>query len=228
MARVPLAPRLLTSSSLRLPPINNGSDENRQLDDDNGGGGGGPIRKKRTRVVGLSEQDRALRRKIKNRVAAQKARDQKKTYVDELEARLQKLEATTQRLEEQNSRLLDENRSIKEENRRLLQQRTDTLSQELARHQQQAEGDDSDCSSTIGRQLALKSAALVSGLQQRGQVKSLSKLSSDPGLFLSLLNVWLASTLVSTSSAAKTSSFERSTSSPSSCLAAANRSEMMR
>lgn len=65
--------------------------------------------RKRQRLTHLSPEEKLMRRKLKNRVAAQTARDRKKEHMDGLEDRLTLLE-------EQAAKLLQENEEIKEEN----------------------------------------------------------------------------------------------------------------
>ncbi|XP_074777607.1 X-box-binding protein 1 isoform X3 [Athene noctua] len=63
--------------------------------------------RKRQRLTHLSPEEKALRRKLKNRVAAQSARDRKK-------ARMTELETQVVELEEENQKLLLENRLLRE------------------------------------------------------------------------------------------------------------------
>ncbi|XP_068018051.1 X-box-binding protein 1 isoform X2 [Melanerpes formicivorus] len=63
--------------------------------------------RKRQRLTHLSPEEKALRRKLKNRVAAQSARDRKK-------ARMTKLEQQVVELEEENQKLLLENQFLRE------------------------------------------------------------------------------------------------------------------
>ncbi|NXW86562.1 XBP1 protein, partial [Alopecoenas beccarii] len=63
--------------------------------------------RKRQRLTHLSPEEKALRRKLKNRVAAQSARDRKK-------ARMTELEQQVVELEEENQRLLLENQLLRE------------------------------------------------------------------------------------------------------------------
>ncbi|NWS67908.1 XBP1 protein, partial [Crotophaga sulcirostris] len=65
-----------------------------------------PVRK-RQRLTHLSPEEKALRRKLKNRVAAQSARDRKK-------ARMAELEQQVLELEEENQKLLLENQLLRE------------------------------------------------------------------------------------------------------------------
>ncbi|XP_056677533.1 LOW QUALITY PROTEIN: X-box-binding protein 1 [Monodelphis domestica] len=70
------------------------------------GPGQSPARK-RQRLTHLSPEEKALRRKLKNRVAAQTARDRKK-------ARMSELEQQVVDLEEENQKLLIENQLLRE------------------------------------------------------------------------------------------------------------------
>ncbi|NXD26883.1 XBP1 protein, partial [Spelaeornis formosus] len=63
--------------------------------------------RKRQRLTHLSPEEKALRRKLKNRVAAQSARDRKK-------ARMTELEHQVVELEEENQKLLRENQLLRE------------------------------------------------------------------------------------------------------------------
>ncbi|XP_028726437.1 LOW QUALITY PROTEIN: X-box-binding protein 1 [Peromyscus leucopus] len=69
--------------------------------------GGAPQARKRQRLTHLSPEEKALRRKLKNRVAAQTARDRKK-------ARMSELEQQVVDLEEENQKLLLENQLLRE------------------------------------------------------------------------------------------------------------------
>ncbi|KAF7464483.1 Hypothetical predicted protein [Marmota monax] len=69
--------------------------------------GGPPQARKRQRLTHLSPEEKALRRKLKNRVAAQTARDRKK-------ARMSELEQQVVDLEEENQKLLLENQLLRE------------------------------------------------------------------------------------------------------------------
>lgn len=82
--------------------------------------------KKRARLVHLTDNERNLRRKMKNREAAQTARDRKKCYVDSLEHKVKVLEAdkvtlqqAKQYVEGECLKLSDHNQSLERENEQL-------------------------------------------------------------------------------------------------------------
>lgn len=75
-----------------------------------------PEPKKRQRLTHLSPEERLLRRKLKNRVAAQTARDRKKARMDELEDALVIAEQENQRLQSENSHLRQQQENLDREN----------------------------------------------------------------------------------------------------------------
>ncbi|KHN79659.1 X-box-binding protein 1 [Toxocara canis] len=115
-----------------------------------------PVRK-RERLTHLTAEEKLNRRKLKNRVAAQTARDRKKIR--------------TSKLEEAVRKLIDENKALREENIRInaicdeLKQRNAELEKSLKEHE---EGDSSGTSPCI-KQSSLGSAASIRGPQQREQ-----------------------------------------------------------
>lgn len=75
--------------------------------------GGGP--KKRRRLTHLTAEEKMMRRKLKNRVAAQTARDRKKDLMSSLESQLAKIM-------EENKKLLKENMALKNQSGALIQE----------------------------------------------------------------------------------------------------------
>jgi len=75
--------------------------------------------RKRRRLTNLSPEERMMRRKLKNRVAAQTARDRKKARMDQLEDSLAELAAENKRLQSQNQSLVAQKKNLAQENERL-------------------------------------------------------------------------------------------------------------
>merc|ERR1719431_2444687 len=83
-----------------------------------------PVRK-RANLDHLSPEERLMRRKLKNRVAAQTARDKKKAQTDEMEQMIQQLKEDRQRVLEENSRLQAVNTQLQLDNASLQQENTE-------------------------------------------------------------------------------------------------------
>ncbi|GFS13494.1 X-box-binding protein 1-like [Elysia marginata] len=87
------------------------------FDSDDSSCNGAP--KKRRRLTHLSPDEKLLRRKLKNRVAAQTARDRKKALMSELEERVARLEEENKLLKRQNVSLKEASHSLIKENAEL-------------------------------------------------------------------------------------------------------------
>lgn len=84
--------------------------------------GGGP--KKRRRLTHLSPDEKIMRRKLKNRVAAQTARDRKKVQMQELEEKVAKLEEEKKLLLKEYTQLQASTQTLQQENDILKKQLT--------------------------------------------------------------------------------------------------------
>ncbi|XP_057313016.1 X-box-binding protein 1-like [Hydractinia symbiolongicarpus] len=72
--------------------------------------------RKRRRLDNLNVEERILRRKLKNRVAAQTARDRKKQHMDELEITLSRMEKENKFLKKSNEQLRSQVHNLTESN----------------------------------------------------------------------------------------------------------------
>ncbi|DAA20534.1 X-box-binding protein 1 isoform XBP1(U) [Bos taurus] len=86
-----------------------------------GASGVPPQARKRQRLTHLSPEEKALRRKLKNRVAAQTARDRKKARMSELEQQVVDLEEENQKLLLENQLLREKTHGLVVENQELRQ-----------------------------------------------------------------------------------------------------------
>jgi len=75
--------------------------------------------RKRANLDHMSPEEKMMRRKLKNRVAAQNARDKKRVKMDDMEDRIKRLEDENKRILEQNQKLMEFNRRLTEQNERL-------------------------------------------------------------------------------------------------------------
>lgn len=74
---------------------------------------------KRTRLTGLNHEEKLERRKLKNRIAAQTARDRKKARMDELEDLVRQMEREKELLIQENIRLKSQSTELVQQNKSL-------------------------------------------------------------------------------------------------------------
>lgn len=82
------------------------------------GDSGTPVRK-RANLDHLTPEEKLMRRKLKNRVAAQNARDKKRLRMEEMERLIQVLQEEKRHLRMENEKLLAMNRALASENEKL-------------------------------------------------------------------------------------------------------------
>lgn len=107
--------------------------------------------RKRQRLDHLTADQKNQRRKLKNRVAAQTARDRKKLQMDLLESRVTSLERQNDELLQQNAFLQKQNELLSQQNALLLQRLEPAAAPAAASPS------------------SIESAALISGPRQKGQ-----------------------------------------------------------
>merc|ERR1711936_983927 len=105
------------SITQRFPPGHQGGKKKEDADE-------APARK-RANLDHLSPEERMLRRKLKNRVAAQTARDKKKAATDSMEKQLAEAQARLQDSLDANAQLLKTNTQLQMENANLQQQNSE-------------------------------------------------------------------------------------------------------
>ena len=80
-----------------------------------------PVKRKRQRLTHLTAEEKMSRRKLKNRVAAQSARDRKKAKMEDLEETLIVLRKENEKLKCENEALKQREKVLMAENRKLLE-----------------------------------------------------------------------------------------------------------
>merc|ERR1712159_219587 len=79
--------------------------------------------RKRANLDHLSPEEKMMRRKLKNRVAAQNARDKKRVKMEDMEGDLDRLKAHAKALEARNAQLVSDNERLVAENDQLRSER---------------------------------------------------------------------------------------------------------
>lgn len=147
-------------------------------------------KKRRQRLTHLTAEEKLQRRKLKNRVAAQSARDRKKARMEELEESLAKLQKDNEKLMKENKMLKNTARKLLEQNRKLLEAKKTTTSSVMS------VGATSKSALTMNEvdgSAASAPSASLPWTQLRSASSSTSRLSSRSS---SLLQVFLTALLV--------------------------------
>lgn len=119
-------------------------------------------KRKRQRLDHLSQEEKLMRRKLKNRMAAQSARDRKKVKMQDLEEEVAIIAKERNALLNQNSALRLKNEALEQENKEL--KRRISLLSEKPIEVQEVRGESCEWSE------AFESAELICGPQQKEQV----------------------------------------------------------
>ncbi|XP_043924253.1 X-box-binding protein 1 [Protopterus annectens] len=117
----------------------------------------GAPHRKRQRLTHLTPEEKAMRRKLKNRVAAQTARDRKKARMSELEQQVVELELENQKLHIENRLLREKTKDLVTENKELRNRLgLDTLTTEETKIFSQSEVDEFSLSTGSAESAALR------------------------------------------------------------------------
>jgi len=125
-----------TTNKVRINPNSNEVDINSSMGDSDfisdtetvGSANENPQKRKRQRLTHLTAEEKLMRRKLKNRIAAQSARDRKKVKMDDLEMTCDKLKEENEKLKKENALLKEKAQLLIDENRKLLKFKSDTES----------------------------------------------------------------------------------------------------
>lgn len=136
-------------------------------------------KRKRQRLDHLSQEEKLQRRKLKNRVAAQSARDRKKVKMQDLEEYCSQLTKERNLLLNQNEALKLKNNSLEHENKELLRKLSLVL---------ESKPKVSECSQLSD---TIESAEFINDPQPKEQVSNLSRHSPTIVLPLIMLFVYM-------------------------------------
>ena len=108
--------KLLLKCNSHLQGLSTFTTEHIKTEEDEMDLSGQPPARKRANLDHMSSEEKMMRRKLKNRVAAQNARDKKRVKMDDMEDRIKQLEDQNKRMLEKQQELLAFNQRLLKEN----------------------------------------------------------------------------------------------------------------
>jgi X box-binding protein 1 len=181
-------------------------------DSDDSGSGSGQVggTRKRRRLTNLSPEEKMIRRKLKNRVAAQTARDRKKQKMSELEDALAVMEAENRKLQAENDLLKRSTNTLSRENVQLKErlQAPAIKVVTVPKEKQQvvkAEVSAQSCGVVVTEKLSEPESAVLSGPQQQELARTILSLATTQYLSVAFLIVSLMHCMTFWTSSTKTS-----------------------
>lgn len=129
-------------------------------------------KKKRQRLTNLSVEEKLQRRKLKNRVAAQSARDRKKAKMEDLEKTVTQLQEQNEKLRKENNLLKENAKKLIDENRKLLKYKQDNQVLLQSSKKRKLE-DDNFCVEVAGSAVSVSRVSLPQKLLQQQMFKNL-------------------------------------------------------
>jgi X box-binding protein 1 len=192
--------------------------------DDSGSGSGVQIggTRKRRRLTNLTPDEKMMRRKLKNRVAAQTARDRKKQKMSELEEALATMEAENRKLQAENASLKRSTTTLSRENIQLKERLHSPITpQEVIIPKIEKQEEEEKFDVVITEKLSEPESAVLTGPQQKELARTILSLVTTQYLSVALLIVslmhcipfWMSSKTVSASNSQSTTSAQNPTNS---------------
>ncbi|CAF0714805.1 unnamed protein product [Brachionus calyciflorus] len=131
-------------------------------------------KKKRQRLTHLTPEEKLMRRKLKNRVAAQSARDRKKVKMEDLEKTVALLQEQNENLKKENSLLKEKAHILLDQNRKLLKYKQDNeASQQSVACKKRKLEEEKICFEVAGSAVSVSRVSLPQKLLQKQIIQNL-------------------------------------------------------